>query len=316
MSSGKAKEDWDFTPVINLLNSLSTNIEKPSQEASGTLSELPTVNGHVVAGESKDDKDDDDINSGLGNFDKLWKYLGQPLKIPSLNPEPQPDIDLTGNPTFQPIPDSCGNKGVRWRDEVEGADLADNDEAANTSDGLNSSKAQEKKERRRKWKENVPQRKSQANLFPSGSENESELDAHKPTRLLDRRAIIQDILHGPSQREKSFGNSFLKVPSKRQSLSDQEALPIAKPSQLRGTVAALFSIEQTDYAVAAERKAKLIKKLNASFVEERRFLRNICVSPLVNKNVTGMDAGIHVFVDASNVSIFMFFEFNLRIPIS
>ena len=138
--------------------------------------------------------------------------------------------------------------------------------------------------------------------LPSSSENESDLDLQSVRRSKDRKAIINDILFGTSPQIRKSNQLVTKHSKRPQSLSDQETWPIAKPRFLSGTLAALFSPEQTAHATAAEKKAKLINKLNSKFVDERQFLDISNISAPVSNSDPFKVAGIHIFVDASNVN--------------
>ncbi|MCJ1282791.1 hypothetical protein MMC26_002117 [Xylographa opegraphella] len=151
------KEEWDLSPIINLINSLSA----PDDVHLVTDVRSRRFNDSHYAPPSELQKAD---NPYLGNFDDIWKFLGQPCDVeapkinPSLKVDPYifsgpEDIHVTGDESSN---DNGNAKAVRWRDETVGADLEDNDQ----HDRLNSitnnsglSKSQQKRQRRKLRKE-------------------------------------------------------------------------------------------------------------------------------------------------------------------
>ena len=75
MCSETSKEGWDFTPVINLINSLTTSVDHASHANLEPRKEPNPTSVPVVLAQ------DNDTYLGLGNFDNLWRYLGQPLTL-------------------------------------------------------------------------------------------------------------------------------------------------------------------------------------------------------------------------------------------
>lgn len=288
MSSELAEDGWDFTPVIDLINSLSNGSAKLAQtDASVVGSRESSDPGSLTDGL--------ETNSGLGNFDKLWRFLEQPSNIPSSKAQTLPEISSAVDVSNALDLAVASNKGVKWRDEIEGADLADNDEIDSGTNFTSLSKSQRKKERRKKRQESEGRAKYRSRALRSGSENESEVD-QRVKRFQDRTAIIQQIIHDrlPEQGKGSIGR--LK---KRGAQSDSET--VRRP--LRGSLAAVSSSQQTEYAAAAEKKAKLMGKLRVEFKEEQKYLDNIGVPLHDISGDLSTESAVHVFVDASNVRI-------------
>lgn len=271
--------------MIDLINSLSSRSVTEAQDVSVVESHESSDPGSLL-------KNGPETNSGLGNFDRLWRFLGQPSDIPSPKAHAPREINLTVDLNALDLA-AASNKGVKWRDEIEGADLADNDEIDSGTNLMNLSKSQRRKERRRKRHESEAGAKYDNKVLPSGSENDSGVD-QRVKRFQDRKAIIQQILHDtlPKQGKGSIGRS-----EQLQAQSDSEI----SRRPLRGSLAAVFSPAQTGYAEATEKKAKLLDKLRTQFKEEQHYLDNIGV-PLhdISGNV-GTETGVHVFIDASNV---------------
>ncbi len=256
MSKEEVGDDWDFSPVIDLIYSLSPKSEslQPLDNGYGKYSD-PCLEAPLNP-LPKDEKDvSKDSEAALGNFDSVWQFLRRPVDIPSEKNVP-------------------GTKEVRWRDEINGADLADDDEDDGKSlSGL--TKTQRKKARRKQ------RHKEEANGFRNGKiiatsdENESEPEPRK-LQTPDRKAVISQILHGERIR-------VLKRPAEEKSKHQAAAKESAR-------------------AVAAAKKEKLMTMLKERYIEERPYLSNLSLIQHPDTGASNTNEGIHIFVDASNVS--------------
>lgn len=293
MCSEKLQDGWDLTPVIDLINSLSPSVEHTSHADLELRDELNSPSIPNLPAE------DHDSYGGLGNFDKLWRYLGQPLAKDPSYLESLEKIDsieaLTKKSNTELI-----NKSVKWRDEIAGADIAENDIIESPT---NLRKSRGNKHRSNVERKKSPKGRADVKGLPSGSENDAEPDLQKSSRSQDRKAIIQDILHGTAPKVEKPKSSVSMILKRPQSLSDQEVGSIAKPQFLSGTLAALFLPEQTAYATETEKKARLMNKLSTKFEEDRRFSSATKALACDSNSDSISESGIHVFVDASNVGI-------------
>ncbi|KAL9591338.1 MAG: hypothetical protein Q9179_007825 [Wetmoreana sp. 5 TL-2023] len=290
--------NWDFTPVFDLISTLSgAHSTEPNGHSSPSPSPenivTPTYSPHQAL-----------PKSDLGNFDKIWAFLGQPfdLQPPEVPPLPQDfahgdvDEDIKLQVTI--------SKGVHWRDETEGGELADNEEAGNNFTLLGLTKAQRKKLRRKQRRAAV-ETKAQTGILPtSSSENESEVEPRTPKRSPDRRAVIQQILHGSTKTTNGdflAGNGSTNRP---QLPIDIGAWPVANPHLASPSPNPRNSTKKGAALVeAAAKKERLMKKLKDRFIEDRPFFDGINIIPSVMTDNTGRREGIHVFVDASNIMI-------------
>lgn len=287
MSPSRREDDWDFTPVIDLIYSLSvredTYTHKDPADFSSSLPKKSIFSENENGFEQ---------NAQLGNFDKIWEYLGQP-KFSSV-PVEGSIISLTENDFVE----QCSPKEVRWRDEVEGANLADDDanddscdpeELKNNQGGKNQRRAAKRKQRRGERSEAL----INGRVLPSGSEDESGKDV-KASQVLDRQAIIYKILHGVS--EPGTATSCLRSGKIFKSDSVRDSKAVAKQA-----VQILKTKRQSALEVAAARRAELIATLTETFIDERQYLSNVSLVPNFSTNTNVAGDGIHVFVDASNV---------------
>ena len=278
-----AKDCWDLTPAIDLIYSLSTASEGNIQH------EICSTFPNAVAATP--------INhqpiAQLGNFDKLWQFLGQPSNLPPPNISSERDNYLpgvvysNGNHTNAPL------KVVKWRDQIEGADLADDDEKDDKSSLTCLTKGQRKIAR---WKQRQLEG-STTPINPSDSESESKKEVSSPQRL-NSQAVLNEILYGQLLPDKRIGRTRSgKV--FRQEISDN---PVSSPvAAAKPAIRVLKPVEVTHLANSAERKVQLLTKLQTTFIEEHPYLSNLSYSQYGASCTSLVAEGIHVFVDASNV---------------
>ncbi|KAL8735522.1 MAG: hypothetical protein Q9166_000690 [cf. Caloplaca sp. 2 TL-2023] len=280
--------NWDFTPVFDLIQSLSgaSTVQRdddlslsPSPDELSTPTYLP---------------DSAPYKSDLGNFDKLWAFLGQPLNVQPPDVPPLPSEDpLEYTDESNKLHPTIG-KGVHWRDEAEGGELADNEEAGNDLSLLGLTKTQRKKWRRKQRKAAFEEEAPLEIPPTSSSENESKAEPRTPKRSLDRRAVIQQILQ-TSPKTPLNGSPAVGETSSRSSLPiDIAAWPAANP---RATA------QRAALAAAAAKKERLIRKVKERFTDDRQFITNATMVPFTVADNAGTREGIHVFVDASNIMI-------------
>ncbi|KAL8788440.1 MAG: hypothetical protein Q9213_001663 [Squamulea squamosa] len=282
--------DWGFSPVFDLIDSLAS---APTVQTNEDLSPSPSPDKLSTP---PDPPNQVQQNSYLGNFDRIWAFLGQPLDIQPPEVPPLPVDDPFG----------CGNeisklhlaigKEVHWRDEAEGGELADNEEGGNNLSLFGLTKTQRKKLRRKQRK--ASQAQAPLEIQPtSGSESES-VEPRTPKRSPDRRAIIQQILQGPPKTPENGSLAANGAMTRPVLPIDIGAWPVANPrSTLRATA------EQAALAAAAAKKERLIRKIKERFIDDRQFLTNVTMVPFTAADNTGTNEGIHVFIDASNIMI-------------
>ncbi|KAL8802468.1 MAG: hypothetical protein Q9182_003776 [Xanthomendoza sp. 2 TL-2023] len=282
---------WDFAPVFDLLESLSSapTVQTDGLETDGDLSPSSSpVKLSTPTYSSKQLRP----KSDLGNFDKLWAFLGQPL---DLEPPEVPHIPLDEAHENNGLHQIIG-KEVHWRDEVEGGELADNEEAGSNVSLLGLTKTQRKKLRRKQRKAASGEKPLHATLPTNTSEDDSEVEPRTRKRSPDRRAIIQQILQ---RSPKTPENGPLPVAR----LTSRSSLPIDVAASSVANTNSRATADRVALAAAAARKERLIGKLKERFIDDRQFLTNATMMPFAVMDNTGTEEGIHVFVDASNIMI-------------
>ena len=304
MSSRSGEDDWDLTPAIDLIYSLSSNSEYCSQTTPWTSNTNPE---EQVAQNAIDRLDH---GTQLGNFDKIWQYLGQPLNVPPPTVPTEPSGEFIE--ILKTTSDNAQSalKGVRWRDEIEGGDLADNDDIDDTPDFSGLTKEQRKKARRKLRREAEAARVANRQNVASGSENESEKEIQAPptrdtkrdTSHPSRKDVIYHILHRTTPKAEP-GRLRSGEPFTAGIPIDVGPWPIAFPQAGPRAVQILKPPpkEQSAYAAAAAKKARLMVMLNERFQDEQNSLSKVSSTQQVDNAQIDTAESIHVFIDASNV---------------
>ncbi|KAK4690721.1 hypothetical protein P7C71_g6136, partial [Lecanoromycetidae sp. Uapishka_2] len=242
----------------------------------------------------------------LGDFNKIWQYLGQPLNAPAPQVPPEPNDRALGVSKQIDGDEQSLLKAVKWRDELEGGDLADNDDGDNLQDLSGLTKQQRKKARRKQRREALTAGLTNGAILQSGSENESEKESG-PQRTPDTRSVIYELLHGHPSKDGVSQGIVSRLRSgkvyKVQENLDLERWPVASLKPKNQSTQTLKPSQNFAYAAAAAKKAQLIALLFERFVDERQYLSHIPVIHDGNSVLDSVVEGIHVFVDASNIMI-------------
>lgn len=300
MVPAPAEDDWDFGPVFNLIHSLSVSggeYAHPENKSIDADSDPPEQATYTAALRVHDQGP-----SQLGDFDKIWQYLGQPLDLPppAIATGSLPDlIDVWDGQTAG---EQRTIKAVRWQDAVDCANLADNDENNGIPDLSNLTKQQRKKVRRKQRQEEQAALAAQLTnkkALPSSSEDESAKDEHEH-KTLDRSGIIYQILHGtppPTVTGRLRSGKLFR----NQDPGDAKALPAGASPPSKQVIEILKPVRESALEVAAAKKKKLVSMLNERFMDDRQYLSNLSFTQNLSSSTDAPAEGIHVFVDASNV---------------
>ncbi|OAP58572.1 hypothetical protein AYL99_07662 [Fonsecaea erecta] len=286
---------WDFDPAIRLLNNLAFT-DRASAVSHG-----------LVIYSNKDGGTDDTCGGSLGDFSTLWDFLGRPhaadeqqaeeLVKYEINDEPVAEVDLNQL-----------SKGVRWRDEVDGADLEDNVEPPNNKATAAYIRNQKRAARRARAKERAEKLVTQEKPVSDTTDWESGEELEALRRSPDRRAVIDSILgrSRPGLRDNSSPptspsppKADIKTPKREAPISNPfvwPTTPVTTPS--KHTV-----ITPRDGLTVRARKQTLITELMRRHPEEQTYLTNAGLLEPAFTPLNTSDIGIHVFVDISNISI-------------
>ena len=290
MPSRTDAPDWDFSSAIYLLKSLSL-----SNHGDGPASYSPPPPAVP---------DDQTLilnktSSHLGDFGSLWSLFSG-----SLN-EVVRDIPVSE------LEAENTSKGVRWRDEFDGADLEDNVEPS-TFDTVASIRTQKRAARRARARLRAGKLADTPAIGPgtvsdTAADAESSEELERLRRSPDRRAVIQDILgrRRPCTRDTSSPPTS-PSPPKSDVRSIKKEWPPSNPflwpvDEFRSSFYRIQIVPQDGLSLTS-RKRQLITTLARSFPAESNYLSN---SGLIEPAFTPLNVstvGIHVFIDISNVS--------------
>ena len=294
------EDDWDFGPVFDLIRSLSISagdIAHQKKSSGDTGSNLPGRTTCPAAASVHDQS-----QTQLGDFDKIWQYLGQPLHLPP------PTIATKSSPDFIDVWDGQAAseprtlKVVRWQDDADCANLADNDENNGITDLSKLTKQQRKKARRKQRqaeRANLAAQPTNTVALQSGSEDESVKDAQEE-KTLDRSAVIYQILHGTAP---PIGTGRLRSGKlfRNQDPEDTRTLPTSASPPVKQVLQVLKPVRESALEIAAAKKKKLMSMLNEKFIDDRLYLSNLSFAQNVSDSTYAAAEGVHVFIDASNV---------------
>lgn len=299
MISRAGEDDWDFGPVFDLIHSLSISGGAHAHQktiSSDTDFDPPEQATFTAAAKAHDQ------DKRLGDFNKIWQYLGQPLDLPA------PTVTTGPLPSLIDVRDGHAAseqrilKVVRWQDDVDCANLADNDENNDSLDLSKLTKQQRKKVRRKQRHEELealPVQLTNRKALPSGSEDESGKDVQK-RKTLDRTGVIYQLLHGTPPPN---GTGRLRSGKlfRSQNPDDAVGLSAAASPPSKKVIQILKPVRETTIEVSLAKKKKLMSMLNERFIDDRQYLSNLSFTRNVASSTDAATVGIHVFVDASNV---------------
>ncbi|KAK4945995.1 hypothetical protein LTR10_014797 [Elasticomyces elasticus] len=283
---------WDLEHAINLLKSLS--LPKYDATSAPQLDAYPDESpNHESSAQS------------LGDFSSLWDFLGRPhtkngasadIVKYEVNDDTVAEVDLNQL-----------NKGVRWRDEVDGADLEDNVEPVSVTAAYLRNK--KRAERRARAKERADKLATQQKSTSDSTDVESGEELESLRRSPDRRAVIDDILgrSRPSLRDTNSPPTSPSPPKAELRTPKRDNWPVSNPFLWSApgvpSPSKRPTVEPRDGLTPRQRKQKLITELMRQYPEEKKYLKNAgllepAFTPLNISNI-----GVHVFVDVSNISI-------------
>ncbi|OQN99727.1 hypothetical protein B0A48_14497 [Cryoendolithus antarcticus] len=228
MSTLSKSKPWDFSHVLDLVNTLSSPKEENKQlHHAVTLEETPRSRQQTLAGlqassigQDVEVKDFAKPAAGLGDFAKLWQYMG----VPPSNASPLQN-GRTGTPTVAQVTDYTSDgatyvkptrkelKAVTWEDPVSAEDLTGGtttDRSASPDDISQLTKSQRKKQRRRERKE----KEAASSPTKGGVVSESEADVVQ-RRTPAKQASIHatDAYSRYNLRPRSAGGSATFTPA-------------------------------------------------------------------------------------------------------
>ncbi|MCJ1311011.1 hypothetical protein MMC25_004681 [Agyrium rufum] len=313
-TSTQVSTDWDLTSVIDLVYSLSTSDNEPAKEDDNWPSTASrNVDESRILG-----KKEEENGIGLGDFNKLWQFLGAPLDAPSPTItsilDDFKDVKSTKSETVSVV------KGVRWHDQLVDVvgDKPTKLESASVASPL-TSKAQRKELIKRhkeqlkaiqtrataQKRDNTAAKKAQS----SPSDDGSEPGKGRGREPFDRKSVIQSFLYdtstkpGPPETSITSGSPTVKYQLRSRTVYEYQEWPASSPFLFNPSSSKAEREKkkaEKQLAAAAAQKFHFLKKLQKHFVNELQYLANL---PSVHSQVGDTPEGVHVFVDASNIII-------------
>lgn len=203
MTTRTATKPWDFSHVLDLVNSLSskdlTASDRQYEDRANTLPTGTKPNGHTLGGDIAT-RDFGTPPSKLGDFGRVWQFLGTPaqadspvLEVPPLTSESAvgvsdlpSKIDYTSDGAMYMKPGTKSGKAVSWHKPEVSAEEPVTDTATDRSASPETptlTKSQRKKQRRR-------ERKAQeaAEALKNATVSESEADSVARRKTPARKA--------------------------------------------------------------------------------------------------------------------------------
>ena len=301
MIPAPGEDDWDFGPVFDLIRSLSISSGDTTHQKKNSSDTGSNPPGHTTCPAAASVHDQSQTQ--LGDFDRIWQYLGQPLHAPppTIATRSSPDsVDVWDGQTAS---EPRTFKVVRWQDDVDCANLADNDENNGITNLSKLTKQQRKKARRKQRqteRANLAAQPTNTVALQSGSEDEPVKDVQEEEKALDRSAVIYQILHGTTP---PIGTGRLRSGKlfRNQDPEDARILPASASPPVKRVLQVLKPVRESALEIAAAKKKNLMSMLNEKFVEDRQYLSNLSFVQNVVDYTYAAAEGVHVFVDASNV---------------
>lgn len=301
---------WDFSPVFSLLNTFSSKHDATDPSVSQRASPSLEVSSEELSSTDQESSTEP-IDTGLGDFSQIWKFLGvpkdstQPIDIPTTSVKAQ----ARGSST-----DVLTSKGVHWQDQYLSPDPVEQRTPSKKLVGSAKTRLRAARRERaavRALTQNGSVTPKQLVLdvdLDAGTSSSSESDlefssVRRPLKFTDRKSIIQNLTYGSSLEDKGA------VTTPSTSVSPPKPSLIQAKSKVWPVSAPLSSplhklqLQPTLSLNPTERRSRLITKLMSKHTDEESFLNNSSLhDPSFNQHNTSA-AGIHVFVDMSNIMI-------------
>lgn len=241
MQSQVQGASWDFSPVYNLLSSLSSegpDNSQPLAPADGSYrarklaGKSDRQSGSATLGADKCD------NVSLGDFSQLWKYLGVlDTPVPTTTPFEASLALKEDNNTYASdgyIDYPPNSRSVRWRDQVmNGGDLAETQPDSPTSQDNTKKKKkkgrkQRRKEKHKKAKEDAKTHEMFHNLQRKKAVKDAESSDETSGTARDLASNSASPKKKPAQKLKSKAASKKSVQGQ---ISMSEAVPATEQTK-------------------------------------------------------------------------------------
>jgi hypothetical protein len=293
MTTSGDRSPWDLNQAISLLHTLSFSQSGRLEDQTTSSQYEAKEKAHVLSSK----------RPSLGDFASLWDYLGSPHVI-QVNTQ---STDSDGNTILAAELDAAALKGVRWRDEFDGADLEDNVEPTTTISAA-SLATQNRAARRARAKAkaaNLAAERGGATDTATDAESGNELESLR--RSPDRRSLIANLVGRPRPKVRNEGSPPTSPsPPKAEFKTPTRHLDFSSPFLWQSPIPkspSRYSITPKDGLTPQERKTILITKLIHGHASEKKYLKNPGLPEPAFTPLNTSPIGIHVFIDISNITI-------------
>jgi hypothetical protein len=241
----------------------------------------------------------------LGDFRLMWD--SGLLDRPQVVQEISQSVDSDGINILAAELDAERLKGVRWRDEFEGADLEDNVEPAQLTStaSLATQKRAARRARAREKDARIAADSRVATDTATDVESGNELESLR--RSPDRRTVIANLLGRPRPEDRDAGSPPTSPsPPKAEFRTPTKKLDFLSPFLWQGhppKSPSKHNITPQDGLTPEERKSALITKLIRDHASEKRYLKQQALPEPKFTALNTSPGGIHVFIDISNITI-------------
>jgi hypothetical protein len=210
MTSLQPTKPWDFSQVLELINTLTPANAQPPRPSMPTRATMNESSSLPLASPLQHFNP---VHEGvsLGDFGNIWQYLGTPLNNHPVNAQ----ANLNTSPTLQQrMPEKAdyasdgaayatptkpvAKGGIKWRDEVNAGDLTDYAPLDDDDDDDDQDKKLSKKQRQKKNKKERDQRIASGPAKSLSDVDEPETDArsihHTPARKASTHIVSAELV--------------------------------------------------------------------------------------------------------------------------
>ena len=308
MPSADGQGPWDFTAALQLINRSVSEVDRDqaAEDRSNFLPEVkdhgsPNGKGRKVPPRSLRKRSS---TGTLGNFDMLWTFLGQP------HDSPPPNDTIQLNESQQTDEETVLKD--RWRVKASNlghSDLAQSEPLKPISGPKETRKAHPGK--------NKPGTGTKQQAKTSKNESQST-EEYERVCGKQRRLIIREILddsEGSSNKVQrslqptSDGHEKDHVKTRPQASlaghGSSNGFARSQPLAVSTSDAPMYQPKQVGSLMeASSQKERLVQHLSREFGGDRPTLHNLAATKNPPATLNQPAAGIHVFVDMSNVRPF------------
>jgi len=217
-----SESTWDFSPVFDLIQSLSKHDSTLPNEPSKPLAKKPST---------------EQLGVGLGDMNKVWDYLGVQRDVPppAIAPFEQSTAGQTTNLDAYASDGALyyppSSKTVKWRDEEEGLNLTDVQDSPPSHDGDYLTKSQRKKRNRKARKAAEQSGQLKKEHVDTAKHDKASADDELDDEVVQVIKRTKSPMHNTASRSMKENNlpKLEKKPEPTKTAGTQESQTIKQP---------------------------------------------------------------------------------------